>query len=220
MNFREIKAYARESLKGNWLVAIIASFIAGTFTAAGGGATNSTGADDVDFSALSQLSSAEIITTLAVFGGFILLGLVISVLLSSLISVGYAQFNLDLVDGVKPTIVTMFSKGKQVWTAICANVLIFIRVLLGTILFVIPGIIASYNYSMVNYIIAEKPGITAREALEMSKEMMKGNKFRFFMFGLSFFGWALVVVLTFGIASIWVAPYMQASFAKFYREIA
>jgi uncharacterized membrane protein len=220
MNFREIKAHARESLKGNWLVAIIASFIAGTFTAAGGGATTSTGSDDVDFSALSQLSSEEIITTLAVFGGFILFGLVVSVLISSLISVGYAQFNLDLVDGVKPTIVTMFSKGKQVWTTICANVLIFIRVLLGTILFVIPGIIASYKYSMVNYIIAENPGITAREALEMSKEMMKGNKFRFFMFGLSFFGWALVVVLTFGIASIWVAPYMQASFAKFYREIA
>jgi uncharacterized membrane protein len=73
---------------------------------------------------------------------------------------------------------------------------------------------------MVNYIIAENPGITAREALEKSKEMMEGNKFRFFMFGLSFFGWALVVVLTFGIASIWVGPYMQASFAKFYREIA
>ena len=219
MKFREIKAKALESLKGNWLVAIIASFIAGTFTAAGGG-TTSTGTDDVDFSALSQLSSEEIITTLAVFGGFILLGLVVSVLINSLISVGYAQFNLDLVDGVKPTIVTMFSKGKQVWTAICANVLIFIRVLLGTILFVIPGIIASYKYSMVNYIIAENPGITAREALAMSKEMMQGNKFRFFRLGLSFIGWSILVVLTMGIASIWVGPYMQASFAAFYKDVA
>ena len=61
---------------------------------------------------------------------------------------------------------------------------------------------------------------TPLELLEMSKEMMKGNKLRFFFFGLSFFGWALVVVLTFGIASLWVTPYMQASFAKFYREIA
>lgn len=219
MKFREIKADARESLKGNWLIAIIASFIAGTFSASGSGSA-STGAEEVDFSALGQLSSTELITTLAVFGGFILLGLVISVFLTSLISVGYAQFNLDLIDGVKPRIVTMFSKGKQVWTAICANILVFIRVLLGTILFVVPGIIASYKYAMVNYVIAENPGITAREALEMSKEMMKGNKLRFFFFGLSFFGWALVVVLTLGIAGIWVGPYMQASFAKFYREIA
>jgi uncharacterized membrane protein len=54
----------------------------------------------------------------------------------------------------------------------------------------------------------------------MSKEMMKGNKLRFFFFSLSFFGWALVVVLTLGIAAIWVIPYMQASYAAFYREIA
>ena len=219
MKFREIKADARESLKGNWLVAIIASFIAGTFTAAGSG-VSSTGAGEVDFSKLGEFSSDEIIAAFAVLAGCVLIGLVLTIVLSSLISIGYAQFNIDLVEGKEPKISTMFSKGRQIGTTILANILIFIRVLLGTILFVIPGIIASYKYSMVNYIIAENPGITAREALEMSKEMMKGNKFRFFMFGLSFFGWALVVVLTFGIASIWVAPYMQASFAKFYREIA
>ena len=221
MKFREIKEHARESLKGNWFVAIIASFVAGTFGAIGGGTSASaSNSQDVDFSALSQFTTEEILTTVLVFGGIAIFGLIISVFLTSLISVGYSQFNLDLIDGVKPSIATMFSKGKQVGTAICANILIFIRVFFGTILFVIPGIIASYKYAMVNYIIAENPGITATEALEMSKEMMKGNKLRFFFFGLSFLGWALVVVLTFGIASLWVAPYMQASFAKFYREIA
>jgi uncharacterized membrane protein len=219
MKFRELKANARESLKGNWGVAIIAALIAGTFSASGTGVSSS-GAEEVDFSALEQFTSTEILTTLAVFGGIILFGLIVSVLISALISVGYAQFNLDLIDGVKPKIVTMFSKGKQVWTAICANILVFLRVLLGTILFIVPGIIASYKYSMVNYIIAENPGISAREALEMSKEMMKGNKLRLFFFSLSFFGWALVVVLTLGIAAIWVIPYMQASLAAFYKDVA
>lgn len=219
MTLRDIRANARESLKGNWLVAIIASFIAGTFGASGSGVSSS-GTEEIDFDALGQLSTTEILTTLAVFGGFILFGLIVSVLISALISVGYAQFNIDLIDGVKPRIVTMFSKGKQVGTAIVANILVFLRVLVGTIFFIIPGIIASYQYAMVNYIIAENPGISAREALEMSKEMMRGNKFRFFRLGLSFFGWALVVVLTLGIASIWVGPYMQASFAAFYREIS
>ena len=219
MTLREIRREARESLKGNWLIAIIASFIAGTFSASGSG-VSSQGTEDIDFSALEQFTTTEILTTLAVFGGFILFGLIISVLISALISVGYAQFNIDLIDGVKPKIVTMFSKGKQIGTAIVANILVFLRVLVGTIFFIIPGIIAAYQYAMVNYIIAENPGISAREALEMSKEMMRGNKFRFFRLGLSFFGWALVVVLTCGIAAIWVGPYMQASFAAFYRDIA
>ena len=219
MKLRDIRANAREALKGNWLVAIIASFIAGTFTSSGSGVSSSV-SKDVDFSALDQLTSTELLTTLAVFGGVILFGLIVSVLISAHISVGYAQFNLDLVEGFKPSIGTMFSKGKQVGTAIAANILVFIRVFFGTILFIIPGIIASYKYAMVNYVIADNPGITAREALERSKEIMEGNKFRFFLLGLSFIGWSIVVVLTFGIAAIWVGPYMQASFAAFYKEIA
>ena len=219
MSLREIRANARESLKGNWLVAIIASFIAGIFGASGSGVSFS-GTDEIDFSVLDQLTLDELLATLAVFGSFLLLGMIVSVLLSALVSVGYAQFNIDLIDGIKPRIVTMFSKGKQVLTAIIANILVFIRVFLGTLLFIVPGIIATYKYAMVNYIIAENPDISAREALERSKEIMQGNKLRLFLLGLSFFGWALLVVLTFGIAGIWVAPYIQASYAAFYREIS
>ena len=219
MSLREIRANARESLKGNWLVAIIASFIAGIFGASGSGVSSS-GTDEIDFSVLDQLTPNELFATLAVFGSFLLIGMIVSVLLSALVSVGYAQFNIDLIDGIKPRIVTMFSKGKQVLTAIIANILVFIRVFLGTLLFIVPGIIATYKYAMVNYIIAENPDISAREALERSKEIMQGNKLRLFLLGLSFFGWALLVVLTFGIAGIWVAPYIQASYAAFYREIS
>jgi uncharacterized membrane protein len=219
MRLRDIKANAREALKGHWGVAIIASFIAGTFTASGGAASSSS-SSDVDFSQLSEFSSTEIITAFAMLAGFVLLGLVISIIVSSLVSVGYAQFNIDLVEGNDPRIITLFSKGKQIWTTIIANLLIFIRVFIGTILFIIPGIIASYQYAMVNYIIAENPGISAREALAMSKEMMKGNKFRFFCLGLSFIGWSILVILTLGIASIWVGPYIQASCAAFYKDVA
>lgn len=219
MKLREIRANAREALAGHWGVAILASIIASFFGATGASVTFSD-TEDVDFSALGQLSQNEIIVTLAVFGGIILFGLVASVLISSLVSVGYAQFNLNLIDGADPKIATLFSKGKQILTAIVANLLVFIRVFFGFVLFVIPGIIAIYKYAMVNYIIAENPGISAREALKESKECMRGNKFRLFLLGLSFFGWSIVVVLTLGIASIWVAPYLQASYAAFYREIA
>lgn len=218
MTLKEIRSNARESLKGHWGIAILASIIAGTFTAAGSGVSSS-GAGDIDFSQLGEFSSTELATAFAILGGCVLIGMVLTIVLSSLVSIGYAQFNIDLVDGKDPKIATMFSKGKQIGTTILANILIFIRVFIGTILFVIPGIIASYQYSMVNYIIAENPGISAREALAMSKEMMQGNKFRFFRLGLSFIGWSILVVLTMGIASIWVGPYMQASFAAFYKDV-
>jgi uncharacterized membrane protein len=219
MNSKELRAKARESLKGNWGVAVLASIIATVFGATGSSISNGN-TDDIDFSALSQLAPSEVLTTLAVFGAFIIFGLIVSLVISAIVSIGYAQFNIDLIDGVKPNIGTLFSKSKQVTTAIVSNLLVFVHVAIGTILFIVPGIIAALNFSMVNYIIAENPGITAREALKKSKEMMQGNKIRFLCLGLSFFGWAIITALTLGIAGIWVAPYMQASFAAFYREVA
>jgi uncharacterized membrane protein len=174
----------------------------------------------MDFTKLSELSGTELITTLAIFGGILLIGLAISLVVSSVISIGYAQFNMDLVDGDDPKISTLFSKVRQLKTAVIANILVFVRVFFGMIFFIVPGVIALFKYSMTNYIIAENPGIGAREALEKSKKIMKGNKLRFFLLGLSFIGWEILVVLTLGIAGIWVSPYMQASYAEFYREIA
>lgn len=221
MKLKDIRANAREALKGNWFIAIIASFIAGTFGALGTGISSAGAEGGVeDFSKLSELTTEEILVTLSVFGGITLLGLIISIAISAFIVIGYSQFNLDLVDGYDPKISTIFSKGKQIGTTIAAYILMLLRVIFGLILFIVPGIIAAFKYCMINYIIADNPGITAREALERSKDIMDGNKFRLFRFCLTFIGWDLLVALTFGIASIWVTPYRQASFAAFYRDIA
>lgn len=218
MNSKEIRSNARKALKGHWGTAIIAAIIANVFPSVG--YSSSFSSDDMDFTKLSELSGTELITTLAIFGGILLIGLAISLVVSSVISIGYAQFNMDLVDGDDPKISTLFSKVRQLKTAVIANILVFVRVFFGMIFFIVPGVIALFKYSMTNYIIAENPGIGAREALEKSKKIMKGNKLRFFLLGLSFIGWEILVVLTFGIAGIWVSPYMQASYAEFYREIA
>jgi uncharacterized membrane protein len=217
MNSKEIRSNARKSLKGHWGTAIVAAIIANVFP--GVGYSSSFSSDDMDFTKLSELSGTELITTLAIFGGILLIGLAISLVVSSVISIGYAQFNMDLVDGDDPKISTLFSKVRQLKTAVIANILVFVRVFFGMIFFIVPGVIALFKYSMTNYIIAENPGISAREALDKSKKIMKGNKLRFFLLGLSFIGWEILVVLTFGIAGIWVSPYMQASYAEFYREI-
>ena len=88
-----------------------------------------------------------------------------------------------------------------------------------SLLFVIPGIVKSFAYSMSYYILADNPELTAKEALNKSKEMMNGHKWDLFVLNLSFFWWYLLVGITFGIAAIYVVPYMNATIVNFYNSI-
>ncbi len=91
---------------------------------------------------------------------------------------------------------------------------------LWTLLFIIPGIVMGYAYRLVPYIIADDPDIQAMDAIKKSKEMMKGHKMEAFIFDLSFFGWFLLNIITFGIAGLlFVNPYYYSASAEFYRAI-
>lgn len=82
---------------------------------------------------------------------------------------------------------------------------------------IVGGVIKTYEYRMIPYILAENPKIKRKEAFELSKQMMKGNKWRTFILDISFFGWYFLSVLTFGILSIlYVNPYNAATIAELY----
>lgn len=88
---------------------------------------------------------------------------------------------------------------------------------LWSLLLVVPGIIKSYEYRMIPYILAENPDIDMKEAFAMSKEMMTGNKWDAFVLDLSFLGWILLSVCTCGILAIfWVNPYIYMTDAELY----
>ena len=72
---------------------------------------------------------------------------------------------------------------------------------------------------MAPYILAENPELTARQALNLSKEITYGHKMELFVLDLSFIGWCLLGAITFGLAFIYVAPYMNATKANFYNAI-
>ena len=95
-----------------------------------------------------------------------------------------------------------------------------IFIFLWSLLFVIPGIIKAYSYAMVEYILADDNDITTMDAIERSKQMMYGHKWRLFKLQLSFIGWIILSFFTFGILLIYVIPYMQAAIAAFYLDIA
>jgi hypothetical protein len=85
-----------------------------------------------------------------------------------------------------------------------------------TLLFVIPGIIATLRYSMVNYILSDNPNLSGPRAREISNQLTMGEKGSIFVFRLSFIGWVLLCGMTFGIGFIFLRPYTRASFAELY----
>ncbi|MBQ4091832.1 MAG: DUF975 family protein [Firmicutes bacterium] len=92
-------------------------------------------------------------------------------------------------------------------------------IMLWSLLFIIPGIIKSFSYAMMPYIMMDDPNKTWKEALEESKQMMNGHKWDYFVLIMSFFGWLLLVGLTWGILAVYVGPYMQQAEANFYRAL-
>ena len=85
---------------------------------------------------------------------------------------------------------------------------------------IIGGVIKTYEYRMIPYILAENPRIKRKEAFELSKQMMKGNKWKTFILDMSFFGWNFLSVLTLGILSIfYVNPYNAATIAELYATL-
>ena len=90
-------------------------------------------------------------------------------------------------------------------------------VILIVLVLVVPGIVKHYEYLMVPYIIAENPAMDYKEAFQISKQMMDGEKMEAFIMDLSFLGWYLLSAVTCGLLAIfYVNPYVQASFAEMY----
>ena len=82
---------------------------------------------------------------------------------------------------------------------------------------IIGGVIKTYEYRMIPYILAENPKIERKQAFKLSKQMMKGNKWRTFLLDMSFFFWSLLSVLTFGLLNIfYVNPYRTATVTELY----
>ncbi|HJB25486.1 MAG TPA: DUF975 family protein [Firmicutes bacterium] len=88
---------------------------------------------------------------------------------------------------------------------------------LWSLLFVIPGIVKSYQYRMVPYLLAENPDMDWRRALEVSRAMTMGYKWDLFILDLSFFGWLFLGMMLCGVGVLFVQPYIQATDAEVYE---
>ncbi len=148
-----------------------------------------------------------------------LIGGIATFIITPAFSLSLCMIYLKLTKKEDIAVGDVFSGFNKTGKALWLNILISIFTFLWTLLLIIPGIIKQYAYSMAFYILADNPELTAREALSKSKEIMNGHKWDLFVLRLSFFWWYLLSGITFGIASIYVVPYISATTANFYNSI-
>lgn len=146
---------------------------------------------------------------------------VIATFVTNPLTVGRAGFfkkNLDDKQPVEP-LFDAFTKGHYV--NIIINMFITdIIVMLFYLLLIVPGIIKSFEYALVPYILSDNPEMSGEEARKLSSQAMDGNKMNLFLFKLSFIGWVLLTIVTFGLAGIfYVNPYMMSAEAAACRRL-
>lgn len=109
-------------------------------------------------------------------------------------------------------------RGGRYTRVFCALFLVNLFTFLWTLLLIIPGIMKAFSYALTPYILLDEPELTARQAITRSCEIMQGRRWKLFCLSLSFIGWGILSLLTFGIGFLWLVPYMNASIAAFYED--
>lgn len=223
---KELRAKAWGSLKGKYWVAFAATILTGIIMSVGS-FFSTTASDILGINSLIitegvQLTPVEEIGFIAILGiGLSLasIGLIVSMLINGPALIGCCGFFIKNTDS-KPAVTEVFSGFKTKYARnIFASLLIDIKILLWTCLFIIPGIIKAFEYAIIPYILADEPEISIKDAFAKAKVMMKGNKWRLFKLNFSFIGWFILAMLTFGIGSFFLLPYVDAANAEFYVEL-
>lgn len=151
--------------------------------------------------------------------GFIgsILSLAIQIM-SVMLCVGFASFCLNAARGLDADFRNLFDEFDNFFNFLLLNILIGIFTFLWSLLFIIPGIIASYRYSMAVYIMLDDPDKSAMQCIRESKEMTRGYKGQLFVLDLSFLGWSILSAIPF--VCIYTMPYMELTKANYYRAIS
>ena len=199
MNTAELKANAKEQLRGKWAVAIATVLVA------------------------NILIESDVMYKVSEKFGLIGLSIscsLISLFLGGVISVGLCKFLLDMTTKrEEPRFETLFSQFNIYLKTLGLNILITLSVCIGTILFIVPGIIVGLMFSQSYYILSEDPSKSITQCIKESVDMMNGHKWDLFYLELTFIGWWLLTAITVGIAGLWVAPYVKVTETNFYLSI-
>lgn len=236
----QLKSQAKYNVGRYYWIALVVCFVAALLGAGGGNAASFTTSFTSSFSGsynaqmnqypnstLNSLSDEQLMVILGVLMIVFLFIFLFAVLFGTFVGapvmVGKARFFMESREmsagnaGIGK-LFHNFSHGNY-WNTVKTMFLRNLFINLWSLLFVIPGIIKAYEYYMVPYILAENPQIHYRDALNLSKDMMQGQKMSTFVMELSFVGWILLGTLACGIGVYFVLPYYEATFAELYAVL-
>lgn len=150
---------------------------------------------------------------------FMTVSLTISLFAAVPLNVGLKRFFLNLTHGEAEMkdILAHFKKGYD--RAVGIMFMRILKILLWSVVFVVPGIYKAYEYAMIPYIIAENPTIQTSEAFKASKRLMNGNKMKLFKLQLSFLGWYILAAIPLFAGMFFLSPYTNTATALFYENI-
>ena len=236
----ELKTKAKEALKRNYwkvvLVSVLVILLSGGFSYGfSGGSGGSSPKEEISemqemttSPATEALSSADLIIIVivaiviftVVFCIVFAIAYAIAAFLYNPVLVGVDRFMLKSVDDKAEVKEIAYAFDHSYMNVVKTMFFKDLYVFLWTLLFVIPGVYKKYQYRMVPYIMAEHPEMNYKEALELSKNMMDGEKWHAFVLDLSFVLWHVLGIITCGILeAFYIAPYQNLTNAELYRTI-
>ena len=218
-NRAELKMRGNMEFKKNYVSAVVVALLMRIFGTVSGESSARRVSENSDIYSGNLFNVGMITGLLAgITTVVILIVLVAKVFVGNLLKMGGYRFFI-LNQTAQPGIGTLldgFRSGHYV-NIVLAMFLRDLFTALWSLLLVVPGIVKHYEYLMVPYIIAENPAMDYKEAFQISKQMMDGEKMEAFIMDLSFLGWYLLSAVTCGLLAIfYVNPYVQASFAEMY----
>ena len=220
----EYKNAALAALKGNWAPAVLATavFLLLTMLIIAPAEMPLLNGTFADISAMAASGDIEgVMDAYSQATSWSSLGTLLRIFLYNVLSIGFMVAFLKLLrEGDDRLTSNMFHISfKNYWHKVWGMFLMSIFLLLWFLLFIIPGIIKCFSYAMTPFILEERPDLSANEAIDHSRAMMKGRKFDLFWLYLSFIGWGFLCIFTAGIGFLWLIPYMQTALAAFYEDV-
>lgn len=196
----ELKQMAREKLKGRWKTPVLVILVCLGIQLVPGFIPNNFEAGSVERAGLDLVLS---LYPLFVTGP---------------LTFGVTSFFLLFIREEPSELGEVFVGFKQFFRNFGLYFLMMLFILLWSLLFIVPGIIAAYRYSQAYFILRDNPDMSPLGAIKESSRIMKGFKGKYFLLFLSFFGWIIVGIITLGIGMLWVSAYMYTTMALFYEK--
>jgi uncharacterized membrane protein len=147
------------------------------------------------------------------------IGWIVNLIIGGPIGFGLCYYFLSFTREKNPVLEDLFKGFSIFGKTFIAYLLMAIFTLLWTLLLIVPGIIAAISYSMTFYVMADNNEMSGQDAITKSKQLMMGNKYRYFCLLCRFIGWFLLCILSLGIGLLWLIPYVMASNARFYETL-